>query len=612
MNRFQNALCLILLGIWGCSSSSQGPSTRGADEQIGGDEESLERLGAGADSAAALFDFGDIDAFVSVRDALRINAETMARSYPELRSTSEFQQLLDNIAELESFVAPSSTEHQHLQEVDSLALSLGTWPEIDSTQSENSQPALSDSLFPYIESDRVDFWIRYFTGSGKDNFARTLYRMQLYRPIVDRILVEQDLPLELICVPIIESGFVMKARSRARAVGPWQFIAGTARIYGLRMDWWYDERRDIVAATYAGTNYLKDLYGIWHDWPLALAAYNCGEYRIARAIARHKTANFWKLDLPSQTERYVPKFLAALYILRDPEKYGFTLPEVEPVTFDEVTIKDATDLRLIAKSADTTVDVLKQLNPALLRWATPPKTEIRMKVPLGSGERCIAELAKIPPEERMTWRKHRVRNGETLSVIATRYGTSVSALKSLNGLRSAHRIRAGSYLIVPVPGDYTEVASSSQPAYKTTRRNLSRETMDNYGKRYAPPAGYRRVDYRVRSGDTLGEIAEKFNTRASKIRSWNNLSYRSYIYPKQRLKIYVPESVDISRLGAIEVSKPNEKNYVRHNYTVRRGDTMYSISKKYRVTVSDMFAWNGQKSSRIYPGQTLAIWKKKN
>lgn len=611
MNRIQLVIVIALMMMWGCTSGSRGPSTRAGDAVEITDPETLERLGASADSVAALFDFGDIEAFISARDALRSSAEAMARSYPELRNTAEFQHLLDSITELESFIAPSSAEHGHLQEVDSLALSLQSWPEIDNSQSEISVTALGDSLFPYIENDRVEFWIRYFTGPGKDLFARTLYRMQLYRPTVDRILEEQELPRELICVPVIESGFVMHARSRARAVGPWQFITGTARIYGLRIDWWYDERRDIVASTYAASNYLKDLYGIWNDWPLALAAYNCGEYRVARAVARHKTTNFWKLDLPSQTERYVPKFLAALYILRDPAKYGFTIPEVESIEFDEVTIKDATDLRLIATSAGTTVEVIKELNPSLLQWATPPKAEIQLKVPNGSGERCIAEMEKIPQEERITWRQHKVRTGETLSVIAGRYGTSVSALKSLNGLRSAHRIRAGSYLIVPTQGDFGEVASS-EPAYMTTRRNLDRSALEKYAAKYAPPPGYQRVVYKVKSGDTLGEIAEWFHTRASKIRSWNNLSYRSYIYPNQNLVIYVPQSFDASAIATTAASQPDDENYIRHHYTVRKGDTIYSISRKFSVNISDVLAWNDKSTSRIYPGQTLSIWKKKD
>lgn len=612
MTRIQVLLCVLVLCTCGCTKGSKGPDTSAADLGATDADGDVSVLSAEADSAQALLQFGDVEAFEAVREDLRAAADKMARAYPEIRSTSEFKQLLNSVEELDSFSSFSGDPHSRLQEMDSLALALENWPEMDSVQTaEAARAERSDSLFPYVENDRIEFWIRYFTGPGRELFARTLYRMELHRPIVEGILDDQELPRDLIALPMIESGFNMKARSRARAVGPWQFISGTARIYGLRMDWWFDERRDIVASTYAGTNYLKDLYGIWQDWPLALAAYNCGEYRVARAIARDKTTNFWELNLPKQTERYVPKFLAALYILRDPAKYGFTVPDVEPITFDEVPINDATDLNLIAKSADTTVDVIKDLNPAILRWATPPKTEMHLKVPSGAGDLCIAELAKIPPEERITWRKHRVKQGETLSVIAANYGTSVSALKSLNGLRSVHRIRAGSYLIVPMEGQYSEVASS-KATYMTKRRNISKEALDSYAKKFAPPANHKRVLYKVKSGDTLGHIAEWFHTRASRIRSWNNLRYRSYIYPGQSLIIYVPESFDASEVASTTVPDPGDNNYERQTYTVKKGDTVYSISKMFNVAVSDVLVWNSKTSSRIYPGQTLAIYKRRD
>ncbi|MCK5406669.1 MAG: LysM peptidoglycan-binding domain-containing protein, partial [Candidatus Krumholzibacteria bacterium] len=385
---------------------------------------------------------------------------------------------------------------------------------------------------------------------------------------------------------------------------------GTARIYGLRVNWWYDERRDIVASTYAAGNYLKDLYGIWNSWPLALASYNCGEYRVARAVAMHKTTDFWKLRLPKQTERYVPKFLAAVYILRDPERYGFTLPDVEPIKFDEVRISDATDLKVIARSAETTVEVLRDLNPAFIQWATPPKMTVLVKVPEGMGETATEAIAAVPPEQRVTWRKHRIRQGETLSTIARKYDTSVSALKRLNGIKNAHRIRAGKYLIVPVPAGQTQVASR-EPSYENTRRNLTREALEKYAARYAAPANHKRVVYRVKSGDTLGEIAELYHTRASRLRAWNNLSYRSYIYPGQNLVIFVPESFDQANASSAG-AKPSTDDFTLRTYTVKKGDTMYSISRRFNVRMSDLLAWNDKSSrSTIYPGQKIDVWQKK-
>jgi len=614
MNRSTISVSLILLVIFalGCATSKpKEQPIESTDPPESVDPAVVGRLDVAVDSAAALYDFGDVDEFETARDSLRMSMEALATTYPELRSDPDFQRVLNSLTSLDSMFVSDFPAHEQLSEVDSLALLVEPWPEADTTEADITLSANGDTLFPTIRNDRIDFWIRYFTGPGRDWFSRSLYRTELYRPTVETILDELGLPPELIAVAIIESGFHLKARSRARAVGPWQFIAGTARIYGLRVNWWYDERRDIIASTYAAGNYLNDLYGIWESWPLALASYNCGEYRVARAVATHKTTNFWKLRLPKQTERYVPKFLATLYILREPERYGFTIPDVEPIKYDEVTIKDATDIKLIAKSADTTVDLIRDLNPALTQWATPPKMTVRVKVPPGTSEICEAALKDIPPEERVTWRKHKIRQGETLSTIASKYNTSISALKQLNGIRNAHRIRAGKYLIVPIQGTYTEVAAT-EPRYTNTRRKLSREDMERYAARYAPPANHKRVVYKVKSGDTLGQIAEDYNTRASKLRSWNNLSYRSYIYAGQKLVIYVPDSFDLSKAPSTVPDRPDEKSYTRSSYVIKKGDTMYSISKKFNVNMADLLAWNNKSSrSKIYPGQKINVWQKK-
>jgi membrane-bound lytic murein transglycosylase D len=585
-------------------------SASGAAESLPLSPETLTRYRTGIDSVEALYEFGDVADFATARDSLTLQLNSIAKKYPSIREEPEFRMVLESLADLDSALTARSSVHIYSHETDSLALSVQSWPEIDSTQSILKTVVSEDTVFPIIKNDRIDFWIRYFTGPGKERFARTLYRMELYRPLVDRILTELDLPRELIAVAMIESGFNLKARSRARAVGPWQFIAGTARIYGLRVNWWYDERRDIVASTYAAGNYLTDLYGIWNDWPLALAGYNCGEYRVARAVARQKTEDFWQLKLPKQTQRYVPKFLAALYILRQPEKYGFTIPDVEPVKFDEVVIKDATDLKLIAKSAGTSVDVLRELNPGLLQWATPPKMEINVKVPEGSADICRQELASIPLDKRVTWRKHRIRKGETLSVIARANGTTITALKRLNGIKNAHKIRAGKYLIVPIQGADAQVASS-KPTYKTKRRNINKEALEKHAKKAVAPANYKKAVYRVKSGDTLGGIAELFHTRASKIRLWNNLRYRSYIYPGQKLAIYVPQSFDLAKVP-VEKATPSQKDYVKKQYVIKKGDTFYAISKRFNVKMSDLLAWNKKSSrSKIYPGQKIEIWQKK-
>ncbi len=575
------------------------------------DPELVGRLDVAVDSAEALYVFGDIAEFLAARDSLRTSVEALTAAYPGITSDPYFNQVLRDLADLDSMFSIQPQSHEHLRETDSLALAVQEWPA--SSQTHIRFSADGDTLFPAMENDRIDFWIRYFTGPGRERFERTLYRMQLYRPVVERILEELQLPHELICVALIESGFHLKAKSSARSVGPWQFISGTARIYGLRVDWWYDERRDIIASTYAAGNYLKDLYGIWNDWPLALAAYNCGEYRVIRAVASQRTNDFWKLKLPKQTERYVPKFLATLYILRAPAQYGFAIPDVEPIKFDQVTVKDATDIKLIAEAAGSTVDVLRELNPSLLQWATPPKMEIQVKVPVGSGDSCAVALANLPPEERITWRKHRVRSGETLSSISQQYGTTVTALKRLNGITNAHRIATGRYLIVPMHGGGdAELAGTSTPQYTNTRRNLDKAALEQYAQRFAPPANHKRVTYRVKDGDTLGEIAERFRTSAGRLREWNNLQSRSHIHPGQNLVVYVPETFDVAQVSPEATDVFDSRQYSEETYTVRQGDSMYSISRQFNVKMVDLLSWNNRSlSSKIYPGQTIEIWQKK-
>jgi membrane-bound lytic murein transglycosylase D len=554
------------------------------------------------------YESGNRFLFFSTRDSLVAAINSYIRENPHAEDEDAFSRLLDSMDELDKLTFDLPNDGLTSYE-DSLALSFADWPEMDIELDDGTLFSKYNTVFPEITNNRIDFWVNYYTGKGKARFERAVYRMQLYRPIVEEILDELDLPPELAVVALIESGYSMRAVSSAKAVGPWQFIRGTAKIYGLRVNWWYDERRNIVASTYAAGNYLNDLHSIWGDWFLAMAAYNCGEYRVARAVARQRTENFWHLRLPKQTQRYVPKFLAALYILRDPDKYGIQVPDVEPVEFDQVQITDATDLSTIARCAGTSLKVLKDLNPECLRWTTPPKTEIMIKVPTGAGEECASNLAKIPPEERVTWTRHRVKRGETMSVIARKYGVSVGSLKSLNNVRNAHRIREGQILIVPLQGHHAEVASS-KPQYKTTTRKIDKKSLESYAQRSAPPRGYKRVVYTVRQGDTLGEIAEDYKTSARKIRYWNDLSYRRFIYPGQKLAIYVPESFDTPALSG--VGKPDESSYVKRTHVVKKGETFYSISKSYDIRLDELLAWN-KKSSRsvIYPGDRLEIWTRK-
>jgi len=564
---------------------------------------------------------GDPAAFTASRDSLVADVNAFIRNHPHAESSPDFVRLLNSLSALDTLTVDQVDVEAFSAVDDSVAMANATW-EVAGT----SGPLFAESaaLFPEIRNSRVDFWITYFTGPGRERFERAMYRMQLHRPTVEAILGEMGLPQELICIAFIESGFAMRAVSTASAVGPWQFISGTGRRYGLRTNWWYDERCDIVASTYAAGHYLQDLHGIWGDWFLAFAAYNCGEYRVARQVARQKTTDFWSLDLPLQTEHYVPKFLAALYIMREPAKYGFTIPSVEPNRFDHVMVTEATDIEVLARCAGTSADIIKDMNPALRRGSTPPNMDVHVKVPAGQGEAAAANLLNLPAEDRVSWREHKVKKGETLSAIASKYGTSVEALRDTNGMRRKSMLRVGQMLMIPVAGGSAAAShpdlANSKPTYmnppsfdKSAIERYAQRHVARYGTSSSAPAGKEKVVYTVKRNDTLGAIASRYGTSVSKIRSWNDLS-RRHIYPGQRLKIYVASSSrsnsEKSEPAATSSASMDESRFEKSRHVVSRGESMYSISKLYGVSVGDLMSWNGRsRNSTIRPGDVLVVWK---
>ncbi len=567
------------------------------------------------DKSRELYAHNDVERFRSSRDSLLTDVNEFIRENPDAESDPEFVRLLNSLSALDTLSVPEPRAPEYSAIDDSLALAARPWPPADASPDEQARLyAVSDSIFPYIESSRIDFWISYFTGPGRERFERAMVRMETHRPTVEAIFAEKGMPQEIICIAFIESGFAMKAVSSARAVGPWQFIPGTARRYNMRMNWWFDERCDIIASTYAAANYLTDLYGIWGDWYLAFAAYNCGEYRVARQVARQKTTNFWQLDLPTQTERYVPKFLAALYIMRDPEKYGFKIPTVEPRRYDLVTVSVPTDLDVIARSAGTTTEVIKDLNPQFKRGATPPMMEVHVKVPYGAGPECQQALINLPPSERVAWTEHKVKRGETLSYIANKYDTSVEALRDTNGLKKSSMLKVGQIVVVPVPGGAYAEAASSKPTYMNPRESgVDRAALERYAQRAsALPSGEKTV-YRVKKGDTLSGIAARYGTSVARIRSWNDLGRRRHIYPGQKLAIYsnrpaAPEEVASASAPSTTAATPNS-NFTKVTHVVARGESFFSISKQYNVGVQDLMAWNNRSRSIIKAGETLVIYQ---
>lgn len=462
--------------------------------------------------------------------------------------------------------------------------------------------------FPIVINKKVEHFISYYSTVNSSFTRKSLERAQLYLPDMRRILRQYHIPEELAYMVLIESGFTTHAYSRARACGPWQFISATGRKYGLKINWWVDERRDPLKSTYAAAQYLHDLYGYFDSWYLAAAAYNAGEGKIMRAIKRHKTEDFWEMSrfryLKRETREYIPRLIAAILIAREPEKYGFSNVKYRPpLTFDEVEVHDATDLQVIAWAAGCKYETLKRLNPELRYWCTPPKVKKYLaKVPAGSGARCRQRLAGLPPEQRITFRRHKVRRGESLSTIARRYRTSIRPIRELNNLAS-NRIRAGSYLVIPVRSKGTGRVVFSPRIYTAVGRH----------HRMPQPMIHRPSAYRVRRGDSLWKIAHKYHVTVKDIRRWNRLKKSKLIKPGQVLAL--SEQRHVRRVAKtkkwVNTASLRSRRQVPHagkTVKIRRGDTLWKVSRKFGLTVKQLCCWNGLKEHSILQlGQVLSL-----
>ncbi len=384
-----------------------------------------------------------------------------------------------------------------------------------------------DGHLPLILNSRVKTMINLFQHRKHKEFQIWLDRYSFYSRTIRPILASYGLPEELIYLAMIESGLNTKAYSYAHAVGPWQFISATGRRYGLKRDWWVDERRDVVKSTHAAAKYLKDLHDEFDDWYLAMASYNTGESRVRRTIRREGHRDYWRMiTLPRQTRNYVATVLAAAIIGSDPESYGFHVDEPVDWEYEIVDIDRSLDLDKIAFALRVNYQDLKAYNPELRQGVTPPsKVPYQLKVPLGKGSISSSTMASIPTSDKIDYQVHYVRRGETLSVIARKYNVSLTKLVQANRIKNRNRLSVGQKLVIPAPKNY---ASS-------TRNKSSKST--------SPPASdYAKKTYTVKKGDTLGQIAEDFNTSAKRIRYWNGLRYGQHIYPGQKLTIYTKKN----------------------------------------------------------------------
>lgn len=424
---------------------------------------------------------------------------------------------------------------------------------------------------PLVLNDSVEKNLEYFQYGIHERFQTYLDRFHHYQELVEPVFRELGLPPELMYLSLVESGFNPRAFSRSRASGPWQFMKGTGRVYGLDVDWYLDERRDPIKSTVAAAHHLRDLYDQFGSWPLALGAYNAGSGKISRAIKKTGTRDFWKIRqsryIRRETKDYVPRFIAATLIAQNPTAYGFSTPDSDRHEFEEVLITKRVHLSAVTQQTGIPVEELQRLNPELRRSIVPSLTGpgYYLKVPLGKAS-LVEELHPTfavwsqPPPPPTEW--HTVRSGESLSVVAKRFGMKVSQLKEMNNLRS-NIIRVGIKLRVRggVDDDYADTEITW---------------------------------YRVRSGDSLGSIATRFRKSVDSLMRLNNLSSH-IIHPGDRLRVKGEPSVS-----------PSNKNDSKW-YKVRRGDSLWTIAQQFRMSVNDLRALNNLSSSIIQAGRMLMV-----
>jgi membrane-bound lytic murein transglycosylase D len=484
-------------------------------------------------------------------------------------------------------------------------------------------------------------YIQFFQGPGRKWFRKWMSRSTRYIPAMEPILESQGLPKDTVYLAMIESGFSAHAYSWARAAGPWQFISATARLYGLKQDFWVDERRDPLKSTQAAARYLRQLYEDLGDWYLAWAAYNAGGRKVSRVMERKGTSDFWQLSdgrgLAKETKHYVPKLIACALIAKHPKAFGFKDDEfsyLTPLETDEVKLTDAVDLETLAKAAEIGVDEIRDLNPELKRWCTPPasaKQPYLLRLPKGTGEKFTGNIAKLGPQARLAFRVHRVKRGDTLSRIAASYRSAPEAILRLNGLRSVKLLRVNAELVVPVPstqgkpdpalerqiakarrGGFAAVRPEEEiPAGTLVRRPvatgpLTTEVVD----------GKTRMTYGVQSGDTLWALSQRFNCTVDELREWNRLPKKKKALQIGSVLVVWPKAKTVSAQGAQDVfvwhpesasaAQPGAQK--RSVHQLAEGETLSSVAQHYGVSVEDIQRWNGIADPQgVRAGQELTV-----
>ncbi len=482
-----------------------------------------------------------------------------------------------------------------------------TMPELNLVEN----PVWDINVADYASHPRVQYFVDYFTGRGRERFQIWLERMAQFEPFVRQRLIEHSLPGDLVYLALIESGFSPDAVSKAKAVGMWQFMVATGRGYGLHVDSWVDERRDPIHATDAAARHLADLTAKFGSPYLAAAAYNAGAGRVGRSLDKI-SGSFSEADsfdvssddaffsladtrlLKDETKDYVPKLIAAALIAKEPAKYGFDpVVGVVPFSLDSVMVDGGTGLDLIARLADTSLDALHDLNPNLLRMVTPPDRQYAVRVPTGTAEQVAEGYAGMAPDARHAIALHTVKGGETVTALAKKYAVTAEAIRSVNRGVTGTRLTAGKTILVPLTGGIP-IATLREPAvlYGVSATHI------------------------VKRGETVGGIAKRYHLSLTSVRLANRLTTKSVLRIGQRLTLpgsspTITRAATVATKSRTSSTRPAATKVVARQkqvHVVRRGETISAIAAHFGVSEAKLMSANGiTRASRLQAGQRLKI-----
>lgn len=452
-----------------------------------------------------------------------------------------------------------------------------------------------------LENSRITSQLRWYV-SHQSYFDRVSERAGRYMFHIVAELQARDMPLDLALLPVVESAFDPFAYSHGSAAGMWQFIPSTGRMFGLKQDWWYDGRRDVVESTRAAIEYLDQLNDMFDgDWLLALAAYNSGPGTVMRAMrsnrAQGRPTDYWNLDLPRETEAYVPKMFALAKLIHSPDTYGIELPllDTEPF-FEVVDVGSQIDLAQAATMAGMDLSDLYLLNPGFNQWATNPQGPHRLLVHADKAARFRERLEDLPAGSRMAWQRYTIEPGDSLLTIARDFGVTVDIIQQANEINGS-MIRAGDALMIPTASASGDAYSMSADQRLARRQNASGS------------AKTKRVDYVVQPGDSFWDISRQFDVTVQSLARWNNMAPRDVIRPGQTLAVWVNNQASQASGTAVSSSLKNGREVVRKvGYVVRAGDSLSRIASRFNVRVADIQSWNTIGQEYLQPGQQLTLY----